>query len=92
MFNYIPALSAARLSVSNAPVLHLSFWPGPGISHEMASELVYGANVRCVLHHFSSLARSKGSWGQLWRPKTGPKQHKTKTKMIMFPKGLIATK
>ena len=57
----------------------------------MALELVYGANFRRVLHHFSSLTRLKGSWGQLW-PKTGPKQQNTKTKIIIFPRGLTATK
>jgi hypothetical protein len=62
------------------------FWFGPGVSHEMALELVYGANFRCGLHHISSLTRLKGSWGQLWS-KTNPKRPKTKTKMIIFPRG-----
>ena len=44
-----------------------------------------------MLIDFSSLTRLKGSWDQLW-PKTGPKQQKTKTKMIIFPRGLSATK
>ncbi len=52
--------------VSFAAMLHFSFWLGPGISHEVAYELVY------VLLHLSSLTRLKGSWGQLW-PKIGPK-------------------
>ena len=56
----------------------------------MAFKLVYGANFRCVLHHFSSLTRLKGSCGQLW-PKTCPKHSKTKSKMIIFPRGLAAT-
>jgi hypothetical protein len=50
----------------------------------MGVELVYGANFKCVLHHFSSLTRLKGSWGQLG-PKTDPKQPKRDTKMIIFP-------
>jgi hypothetical protein len=53
----------------------------------MALELVYGANLGCVLDHFSSLTRLKGSWDQL-EPNTDPKQPKTKTKMIMFPQRL----
>ncbi len=46
----------------------------------MALELLYGANFRCLLNHFPSLARLHGSWGQLW-PKTGPKQQKAKTRL-----------
>ncbi len=57
-----------------------------GIGHEMALSLVYGANLGCVWQHFSSLARLKGSWGQL-RPKTDPKHQKTKTKMAIVPRG-----
>ncbi len=76
-------------TVSQAAIFHFSFWLGPGISYEMSLELVYGSDFRCVLHLFSSLIRSKGSWGQLW-PKTGPKLQQTK--MIIFPRGLTATK
>ncbi len=43
------------------------------------------------MDHFSSLTRLKGSWDQLW-PKTNPKQEKTKTKTIIFPRGLPASK
>ncbi len=53
--------------------------------------MVYGANFRCVLHHASSLTHLKGSWGQLWK-KTGPKHQQTKTNIIIFPRGLTATK
>ncbi len=56
----------------------------------MVLESAYEANFRCVLHHLSSLTRSKGPWGQLW-PKTDPKEPTTTTKMIMSPRGLIAT-
>ncbi len=42
-----------------------------------------------VLHHLSSLTRLTGSWGQLL-PKTDPTQ--PKTKMIIFHRGLTATK
>ena len=55
-----------------------SFWIGKGIihgCHGMAS-LVHGSNSRCALHHCPSLARSKGSWGQLW-PNTDPRQQTT---------------
>jgi hypothetical protein len=57
----------------------------------MILELVYGADVRRVLHRCSSLTRFKGSGGQLW-PKTNPKQQNIKTKMIIVPRGLLATK
>ncbi len=40
--------------------------------HEMALCLAPGADCTCVLHHFSSLTRLKGSWGQAW-PENGPK-------------------
>ncbi len=40
--------------------------------HEMVFELVFGVDVRCLLHHFSSLTCLKGSWGQVW-PGHGPK-------------------
>ncbi len=36
----------------------------------MVFEFVSWADYGCVLHHFSSLTRLKGSWGQVW-PKTG---------------------
>ncbi len=49
------------------------------LAHEVALQLVYGANFRCVLYHFSSLTRLKGSWGKLW-PKTDPKQQQLKLK------------
>ncbi len=32
----------------------------------MAFELVSWVDFRCVLDHFSSLTRLKGSWGQVW--------------------------
>ncbi len=55
------------------------FWLGPRFSHEMASQVVYGANVRCVLHHLSSLARFKGSWANFGRkPTQNRKQIKLK--------------
>ncbi len=57
----------------------------------MALYLVYGANARFALHHFSNLTRLNGSWGQLWWPKFGPQQKQTKTEMIMSPRGLLAT-
>ena len=57
----------------------------------MALELIYVPNSRCVPYCFWSLTRLKGSWGQLW-PKTVPKQQQTKTKIILFPRGLTATK
>ena len=66
------------------------FWLGPGTNHEMALELVYGANFMCVLHHFSSLTCLKGFWGQLW-PKTDPTQQQNITKMIISPRGLTAS-
>jgi hypothetical protein len=34
--------------------------------YEMALDLLSEADSGCVLHHFSSLARLKGSWGQVW--------------------------
>ncbi len=38
--------------------------------------MVSGVDFRCVTHHFSSLTRLKGSWGQV-RPENGPKpKHK----------------
>jgi hypothetical protein len=40
--------------------------------HEMVLELVSGAVSICVLHHFSSLTRLKGSWGQVC-PENVPK-------------------
>ena len=56
------------------------------MSHEVTLELVYGANFRGVLNHFSSLTRFKESWGQL-RPKTDPNQQTNITNMIIFPRG-----
>ncbi len=47
-----PQPSYTLLTVSSAAMLHFSFWLGPGISHEMALALVYGANFWRVLHHF----------------------------------------
>ncbi len=47
---------------------------GPGNSHETALELVSGVNVGCVLHHFSSPTRWKGSRVQV-RPVTGQKSN-----------------
>jgi hypothetical protein len=38
--------------------------------------LVYGADFKCVLHHFSSLTRLTGSWGQVW-PESGRKPTNT---------------
>ncbi len=38
-------------------------WPRPGNGHDMALELVSGANCRCVLYHSSSLTRLNGSRG-----------------------------
>ncbi len=57
----------------------------------MDSELAYGANFRCVLHHLSNLTRLKGSWSQLG-PKTCPKQQKVKLNRACVPRGLVATK
>ncbi len=37
-----------------------------GLDHDMALELVSGANSRCVLHHVSSPTRWNGSRGQVW--------------------------
>ncbi len=68
----------------------LEFRLGSRINHEMALEFVYGVHFRCDLHHYSSLSRFKGSWGQLW-PKTGPNQQNMKTKTIISPRGLTAT-
>ncbi len=34
--------------------------------------LVSGAESRCTPHHYSSLTRLKGSWGQVW-PDNDPK-------------------
>ena len=42
------------------------FWPRPGNGHDMALDLVSGANFRCVLYHCSSLTRWSGSRGQDW--------------------------
>ncbi len=75
------------LVVSSAAILHFTFWLGPGIRHGMALYLTYGAAC-CTLHHFSSLSRFKGSWGQLW-PTDGPKLEQTKTTMIISPRGFI---
>ncbi len=61
----------------------------PENCHEIALELVSWANLRCVLHLFSSLTCLKGSWGQLW-PTNDSKQ--PKTRMIIFHRGLTATK
>ncbi len=63
---------------SQVAIFHFCFWLRPGISHEMTLELVYGANVGCVLHHLSSLTRLNGSGGQLW-PK--PTQNNKKIKL-----------
>ncbi len=60
-------------------MLDFSFWLGPGISPEMALYLIYGPKCRWVLHHFPSLTRLKGSWGQFW-PENKPKQQKLKLK------------
>ncbi len=50
-------------------------------------DMVPGANFECLLHHFSSLIRLMGSWGQL--PKSFPKL--PKTKIIICPRVLTAT-
>jgi hypothetical protein len=65
-----------------------------GLDQELAAKWLHNWStglIKCVLHSFSSLTRLKGSWGQLW-PKTDPEQQKTKTKMIIFPRGLTATR
>ncbi len=58
-------------------VTHFVFYcgSGPEHGHETALELVYGANLGCVLHHFSSPTRWNGSRGQV-RPETGRKPNK----------------
>ena len=48
----------------------------------MVLELVSGADCRCLLHHFSSLARLKGSWGQAW-PESGPKPNISPTQYLL---------
>ncbi len=53
----------------------------------MALELVPGANFRHVPHHFSSLIRWNGSWGQAWPGN----DRKTKLKSYFVSLGLIAT-
>ncbi len=40
--------------------------------YELALEFVFGADSKCVLHHFPSLACFKGSWGHIW-PESGRK-------------------
>jgi hypothetical protein len=72
------------LADSQATILHFSFWLGPGLSHEMALDLVYGANFRCVLHHFLDLARSHGSGGQFVAPNR-PNTAKHKKRKCFFP-------
>ncbi len=89
---FVPALPNCSdlLSVKQS-FLHFSFCLGPGIHHEMVSELVYGANSRCVLHHFSSLTCLTESWGLLWST-NGPTQQITNSKMMLFPRGSTATR
>ncbi len=55
-------------------VTHFGFLIGSGTEHgnETAVELVSGANVGCVLHHFSSPTRWNVSRGQV-RPEVGQK-------------------
>ncbi len=56
----------------------------------MDLKLVFGANLRCVLHLFLEPAPFKG----VMRPivaKSRPQTAKNKTKMIVFPRGLDAT-
>ena len=71
--------------LTEAVILHFSFWLGPGLGHAMTIQLVCGANYRCVLHqhHLSSLTRLKGSWGQLW-PTTDPTLQTIKTNRIII--------
>ncbi len=52
-------------------IFDFSFGGRTAHGHEMALELVPGADLRCVLHHFSSLTCLKGSWGQVW-PESDP--------------------
>ena len=54
----------------------------------MTLQLVPGANLWCVLHHFSSLTRWSGSRGQVWPKVT----EKTKLKFKFLFLGMIATK
>ncbi len=53
-------------------ILGFSFGGRTENRYEMALELVSGADFTSVLHHYPSLARINGSWGQVW-PESGPK-------------------
>ncbi len=46
--------------------------------------MVSGANVGCVLHHFSSLTRWNGSRGQVWPE--NDRKYKNKSCLILFSK------
>ncbi len=46
-------------------ILDFSFGGRTENRFEVASEVVSGADPMCVLHHFYSLTRLKGSWGQV---------------------------
>ncbi len=49
----------------------------------MTFEFISWADFRCVLHQFSSLTRSKGSWGQVW-PESGRNRPKLQS-ILKFP-------
>ncbi len=65
----------------------LFFWFGPGNGHDMALELVYGVDVRCILCQFST-----PMGGVAGRSLTEKLIKSAKTKIIIFPRGLTDTK
>ncbi len=58
------------LTCDQSIIITLSFWPRPVNGHDMALELVFGADLRCLLHHVSSLTRWNGHGAKFGRKMT----------------------
>ncbi len=52
-----------------------------GSGQEMALELVYGADIKSILHHFVGPTGWEGSPALVW-PKTGPNRPKLKLQFV----------